>query len=309
MKFMYKLITGVILMTLVLFSGIEKSYASMPLTETIYTLPVGNIELNLSEEFCQVNDFYMRESLNLGVGVFNNFSVWLKMHFLHGGMFSNEKDRNALGDIFLKLWFYIGDYCKDNVHIGIMLKFRFPTGDNAYAEPYWRSLSLGKNEIILGPVMQFDIRQLVFLHLNVFYVFREGEGEDFYGGFYLNPIDEDTYKKLFGFNPFEDGAFMSYKRLRNDYIMLSFAVNTNVIYPVIPYMEFYYSVRLYRGKISTGSIPIEGAGIDPFLISMGLRYFFNRAGYIGLYVIQNPLQEMQDDYLKGIYGIDFSMQF
>ena len=79
--------------------------------------------------------------------------------------------------------------------------FRFPTGKNVYSNAEWEDVSFGNNEIKIGPVFQFNFIKKLYAHLNLFYLFREGNNEGFYNGFTFNLKKKETYKKIFGFNP------------------------------------------------------------------------------------------------------------
>jgi hypothetical protein len=301
-----KLLKSAMFMALFLFLPCGRTLQALPLTETTYTIPDGGVEFAFREEYVNVEKFYRKEHVELGFGVLSDLSIWFKFDYLHGGAF--DMGQGQVGDIFFKLWHYIGDYFSNRMHLGLMVEFRFPTGENAYTSSKWRNLCLGNHEITIGPVAQFDLRDIVFFHANVFYTFRQERNEDFYGGFYINPVSEKTYTKLFGLNPFADDAFLSVDRLKNDYITLALAVNTRVMYPFIPYVELSTSFRLFRGSFKTSDLPIEGAGIDSFLLSAGIRYFFRRTIYLGLYVVVNPLMDLQPGYLTNTVGFDFSVQ-
>ncbi len=277
---------------------------SLPLTETINTMPEGEVELIFREEYLkkETSD-YRRETYGLGLGILPDLSIWYSLHYIHQK--AVESQNNELGDTFLKIWYYIDDYFNDTLHLGFLTVFRLPTGKNAYEEEEWQNISFGNNELKIGPVIQFDLHR-VFFHLNTLYVLRAGEGEDFYDGIYIHPLKKETYKKVFGLNFKSDGTFLEEERLKNDYIIISIAVNTDIVYPVIPYVEFYYSNRLYCDT-NTENIPIEGSGINPILISLGLRYFFSQPLYVGLYSIISLIRE--SNYLNEIYGFDFSFQF
>ncbi len=101
---------------------------------------------------------------------------------------------------------------------------------------------------------------------------------------------------------------MNVDRIKNDYMSFSMAWNTNYFYPVVPYVEFYGSVRVSRVPIETGDVPIEACKYNVFLMSAGFRYFIKEAVYLGIYTVQNPLQATQKDYIQGIYGIELSVQ-
>lgn len=296
-----------IVVALFLFLFFSSDLYSLPLTETVYTIPEGGVEIAFREEYPNITHFYRKEHIELGFGVLPNLSLWFKFDFLHSAAF--EMDRGEVGDLFFKFWYYIGDYFNDVMHIGMMVRFRFPTGKDAYNYAEWRNLAFGNHEITLGPAARFDLKNMVFFHVNIFYTFRQAENENFYGGFYINPVNADTYVKLFGLNPFSEDTFLSWERLKNDYFTLSLAVNTNKIYPFMPYVELYGSFRPYQGSIEADDIPIECAAYDTFLVSAGVRYFFMRSLYLGIYVVVNPLMDIQPGYIRNIIGVDFSYQF
>jgi hypothetical protein len=172
-------------------------------------------------------------------------------------------------------------------------------------------MSLGKDELKIGPVFKVDLHESVFLHFNLFYVFRQGQNEGFYDGFYFKLTKKKTYKNVFGLNFRSKDAFLSTDRLKNDYAVCSVAINTDILYPnfsFIPYIEFYASHRVYKKQSGEfNNIPIEGSGINPVLLSLGARYFFSDAIFAGLYYIYNPKREK--NYIKDIFGFDFSLQF
>ena len=278
-----KIITTIL--ALILFQQLLLiSVSALPLTETIYTIPEDGIEILLHEEIHKINKHYRKDHIGIGFGILPDFSFWFMFDYLHGGVV--KLNQSAMGDTFLKLWYYTGDWNNDTIHMGLLLQFRFPTGKNAYNNTKWRNLSLGNNEVKLGLVSQFDILKILYTHFNFFYIFRQGNNEDFYAGFEV---------------------LADAKKFKNDFLSFSIAFNTDLIYPVIPYAEVYGSFRFYRGKIKADDIPIEGAAIDPILISIGLRYFFSNSIFIGFYSILNPL--WTENYTKVVYGLDFGVQF
>jgi hypothetical protein len=294
-------------MALFLFLCSNFSYASMTLTETIYTIPESNVELVFHEEYIRINHFYRKEHIELGFGLIPDLSIWFKFDYLHGEAF--DMGQGEVGDLFFKFWYYIGDYAGDILHLGWFTQFRFPTGKNAYSDASWRNLALGNYDLKIGLVAQVDVIEKIFFHFNVFYTFRPARNDDFYGGFYINPVKEETYTNLFGFNPFSENSFLSYRRLENDYITLAGAINTNVIYPVVPYVEFYGSFRPYQGSVDIDDVPIEAAKYDVFLIGVGLRFFFFRHVFLGIYTVVNPLMETQKGYITNVIGFDMSYRF
>lgn len=274
-------------------------------SDTIYTIPESEIEVTFDVDFVQVDSFFQREKLAAGIGILPSLSIWLEMSFLHHGAMTFRESR--VGDMGLRIWYYIGDYLKDSLHMGFQLRFTFPTGPEVHDNPVWRNLSLGLNEMSPGLVFQVDLPQRLFLHINTAYTFRQGKNSSFYGGFSINPISGTAWSRLFGLNPGSEGAFLYYENLKNDYFSGSLVVNTDRFYPLIPAFEIYGSFRPYRGSIVENDLAIEGGSIDPFLMALHVRYFFSRNLYIALRCAVNPL--WQKGYLKGVYGLSCSGVF
>ncbi|MBN2403386.1 MAG: hypothetical protein JXN64_13460 [Spirochaetes bacterium] len=296
------------LAALILFIFCHEIRAGLPLTETIYTIPESGMEISAREEILKLDNNFRRETYSVGLGVMPNLSVWYSMQYLHDKTINASSNKS--GDSFLKVWLYLGDYF-NSIHTGLLFSFRIPTGPNAYSEEKWRNASFGRNELKIGPVFKADINKSLFLHLNIFYVFRQGEDEGFYNGFYYNLRKKETYSKLFGLNFKSENTFLSGKRLKNDYAVFSMALNTDVLFPkisFIPFIEFYTSHRVYKKQNGEyKNIPIEGSGINPVFLSFGGRYFFSESIFLGAYYIFNPKKEKK--FIKDIFGFDFSLQF
>jgi hypothetical protein len=293
------------ILALILFSGPgDRAAASMALTETIGTIPEGKMEVSLRGEYFSHDGGYIRESMGAGFGILPVLSASFQVQYLHDGDLSSGG--GEVGDSFIRIWLYLGDFFRNTLHAGALFHFRLPTGPNAYTDPRWRNLSFGNNELKMGPVLQFDAGR-VFIHCNLFYVFRERNREGFYNTIYLNPLERQTYAKVFGLNFLSDKTFLEPERLKNDYAVFGLAVNTDAVHPFIPYAELYTSRRVYRKEYDTDSISIEGAGINPLLLSAGCRYFFSDSTFAGVYLVVNPVREQ--NYFREVAGVDAGMQF
>jgi len=280
------------------------SYASMPHTETIGTLPEGTMDLLVNEEFFSHGGGFRRDTFGIGFGILDSLSAQVYFQYLHDGLASG---RNAeLGDTFVRLWWYAGGAADGSLRWGLLALFRFPTGPNAYTQERWRNLALGNNELKLGPVAQYEAGPL-FLHANLFWVFREKDREGFYSGLYLNPAEKETYRKLFGLNFAEDGAFLSGKRLANDYAAASFALNTDALYPLIPWASVYASRRFTRIDDDRERIPIEGALVNPLLFSAGGRYFFSYNAFVGVSATMSAIRRRS--FPGETVGLELRLQF
>lgn len=296
---------GAAAVALVLFYMLPiPGHASLPLTETIGTLPEGKTELIAGERIYTHGSGFRQETLGFSFGILPALTISFYFQYLHRGIL--EPRESEIGDSFLRLWLFIGDYWDDTLHVGLMGLMRLPTGVNAYRSETWRPLAFGNNELRIGPVVQKDLDR-VYLHFNVFYVFRERDGEGLYDTLYLNPLDQNTYEKLFGLNFTAEKTFLEPARLRNDYCVVALGVNTEYFYPFIPFTEVYTSFRLNGGTIREDELPVEGGGVFPVMLSAGGRYFFTRAAYGGLYCIINLVRIR--GFQEETFGMDLGIQF
>lgn len=280
---MTRLKISIVPAVLFLFSLFPANLQPLPLTETLYTIPEGQMELTLQEEISRLDKNFRMDQAGIGFGILPNLSLWLSSQVLHE--WRGDGGRNSMGDTFIKIFSYIHGFREESVHAGFMLKIRVPTGEDTYSSGRWRDISFGNNEIKTGPVIQWRIRERFFINFNLFYLFRQAENEDFYGSFRFNLRSRETYSKTFGLNPLSDKTFLEWKRLENDYLFISVSMNTDRLYPLIPFLELQW-----KRRISSAGIPAHEAGPAPFgatplLGSLGFRWFLTGAGYAGLHAV------------------------
>jgi hypothetical protein len=295
-------LTGAAIAALVLFYP-ATARPSLPLTETIYAIPESEFEAAMGADIIRAGDVFRRERASLGFGVLDGLSVWYAVEYLDqvsGG------DESGIGDSFLKIWYCLGSAAGNRLHGGLLAVFRVPTGPSAYDSSRWRNVSLGVSEIRSGAAVQWELAPL-YIHGAALYIFRQGEGEDFYGGFSGNPSRKKTWSSVLGLNPLHGDAFLYRDRLRNDYASVSLAANTLLLYPVVPFIELYFSHRVYRRETENDRLPIEGAGVNPLLGGGGCRYFITSRGYLEVYAVAALLRK--SGYIREIFGISAALQF
>lgn len=290
---------------LILVCILSQKIQALPLTETIYSIPEGEIEFSLQDQLYWLNNKYRVDQVGLGFGILPNLSLWFYSQFLNEGI--PESTHSSIGDTFIKLMYYIKGTPDDSLHLGFMLKFRIPTGEDTYSLGRWRPVSFGNDEVKAGPVILYSLKNIFNLHLNILYLFREGAHEDFYGGFRLKLGKGETYKKIFGLNPFTEDSFLEKKRLRNDFIIISTAVNTGRLYPLIPYVEFQWSRRISPAGLPVNEPPISPMNKSPVLESVGMRYFFTGTAYAGIYSVLNPFHILDRGEFSA--GLEIALQF
>ncbi len=250
---------------------------SLPTINKSYNIPENNIEFTLSETV--YSSSYIKERFCLGVAVLPFVSMWFTFDYLHNSISKKQSD---IGDAFFKLIYYSNSYFSDRLQMAWLLQFRLPVAANAFSDSKWQNYAFGNNEIFIGPLLQLEVAKKISLHFHFLYVFRQGDNEDYYGGFNFNVANSKAWKRAFGFSPIQKENFFYRDRFFNDSVSFAFQVNTDILYPVIPAVGCYLSKRVATDKNFNYSTPIEGYAVDPLLIStLLIRYFFNSSTYAG----------------------------
>ena len=268
---------------------------SLPLTRSCYTTPNDKMDLTFKGEFVHIDSIYRKDNFSANIGISNKTNVGFDFSLIHSNF--NEISGGEPGDIFFNFWRFLGDFYNDSISSGIGMVIRIPVGADAYIDEKYRNLSFGNNELKIITVFSGKITNKDRMIFNLSYTFRAAKGEDFYGGFKLNPMKSDTYKSFFGLNPFFKGAFLEGERLKNDYAAIAAGFITSRQYPWIFFTEIYYSSRIYQGKDAIERINIEGDNVNPLLLSLGAKYFFSDSFYLEFAGILDLL--MNNGYIKG----------
>ncbi len=274
MKNFIFIINSTILLVLFCFSDLF----SIPLTRTCYTLPEEKIDLAFNQELIYINNMNRLDNFEFNFGLTGDTSFGFDFTMIHYDY--SDAGRGVPGDILFNLWHFVGDYFDGAVSTGISFVVRIPTGPDAYLEERVRNLSYGHDEIILSPVFSFSLSDHEDLSFNLSYIFREGRNGDIYSGFNVNPFEREFYKSLLGLNPFYEDAFLEGENLKNDYSSASAAIMTSRLKPWIFFIGIYYSSGFYNKAGYTDSINIEGDGVNPLLLSGGIKYLFSESFFI-----------------------------
>ncbi len=253
---------------------------SLPLTRTVYTLPEEKIDLAFNQELIYIKNMNRVDNFVFNIGLPMDTSFGFDFSVIHYDY--KEAGGGVPGDILFNIWHFIGDYYGGAVSSGLSIVVRIPTGPDAYVDERIRNLSYGHSELKFSPVLFFSLSQYENLSFNLSYTFREGRGEDIYSTLKLNPFNSESYKSVFGLNPYSKDSFLEGEKLKNDYASISMGFITSRLYPWIFFSEIYYSSGFYNKNCGAESINIEGDGVNPLLLSMGIKYFFSGSFFIQL---------------------------
>jgi len=254
---------------------------SLPLTRSCYTQPDDKIDMSLTEQFIYIENMNRKDNFSLNLGIGSYTSMGADFSLIHYNSF--ETGESTPGDILLNLWHYIGEYSDGAVKSGVSLMLRIPTGPDAYTEEKYRNLSFGNGELKIAPVLSFNISGKEILILNMCYTFRAGPDDDIYSGIKHNLMDGET------------------ENLKNDYASVSAGAVTSELFPWILFSELYYSSGFNNND--TEDINIEGAGVTPLLLSVGVKYFFSDSIFLQISDIADLLQN--EGYIKNT--VEFSL--
>ena len=277
--------TGVIIIALVLFLSAARPVLALVLNENVYTIPDGGAELLLGDSLPAGSHIYNSINAGVGLGIFTDFSVWFRFSYLSCD--NPNPFEGSAGDGIVHMRYYLGDYAQNRLHMVLFSTLRVPAGNNAYTSDRWKNVSFGNNEISAGTAARYDFLPSWFIHAMFSYTFRQDRVEDFYGGFYLNPLKGETWKSLFGLNPMRNGSFLHYKHLKNDYITMGLGLSTDRLFPFIPACEARWSITTAGESVKR--YPVPPFGVDPLVFSVEGRYFFSRRFYAGCYCAANVL--------------------
>ncbi|MDH5719979.1 MAG: hypothetical protein OEZ13_05075 [Spirochaetia bacterium] len=152
------------------------------------------------------------------------------------------------------------------------------------------------------------------LHFNLFYVFRQEkivENEDgtltsekevnVMKGITLNIFRKYAYKRVFGFNYTNEKNFFYYKNLKNDNLEYLLALNTDLAYPFIPFIEFTFNhdFQIEQRKDNYYEYA-PGSGYFRSQFIGGIKSLFAEEKFIVKTAFVVPLGEMKNVYKWGL---------
>lgn len=270
------------IMVLILFSG---HAFSLPLSRTCYTVPDGMIDVYPGEEFVRDRGTHRRDIVCFNLGLTDATSLGLSWSFLN---YDLSGDDSEPGDAILELWHYTGRYLNEKLDTGISFTLRIPTGPDPSENEKWKNLSVGRSEVKISPVLSFRLTEKELLNMNLSYIFRAGHGENFYGALGGDLKKGDTYRSLFGLNPFCEDSFLSGDRLSDDYITTAFSIVESRLYPFVLYGELYHAFSDFRDDHDVPAGAVEGEGRSLTILSAGLKYFVRDSLFCNFYGTVNP---------------------
>lgn len=261
--------TGIMIMMLVFFMlpthSISKVY-------TCHTLPEESIFLSLETVFVEKVGWDRKDSYQIGFGLTDALSGYIETSTI-----SREPGKfpyDVMGDSSLELTYSPRILEFGKVHAGFILRFNLPTGPDVYEASEWVGLSYGRNDMTTGLAISRFFGKRILTNINLLYTFREGEDENLYSGMNFDFSSGSAYIELFGLNPFYSGTFFDGDKLKNDFITVSGSL-MGELWGLVCILELYYSFNPHGENDSGGPVAVEGNGVDPLWVNVGLKYFFN----------------------------------
>lgn len=287
-------------MVLILFPA---ALSALPLTRTLYLVPPDMLDISIGVDYLFSGKQVVRERFSAGAGLWSGVSLNAEFDALDTGIAGFDSP----GDTFLEFAASIDRLSPGRLRTAWYCTLRFPTGPDVYKTDDYTGAALGFGEIRTGPAAAFGFSPASMFFINLFYTFRQDKNEDFYAGFRLNPSRTETYKALFGLNPFYKNAFLDYRRMTNDYFTISGAWIYSGFMPLVFFTEVYYSRRFVRSGDAAMSLPVEGGGASPLFVCAGIKYFITGSVFISGYGMFNLM--MDEDYRNLQAGIFCNLIF
>ena len=185
----------------------------------------------------------------------------------------------------------------------------FNTGSGAeYINPETNPMeSYGYEEWRTG-IIGFKYFKYLGIHWNLFYVFR-GENEtglfdSFFNGDTLNIFGAEAYKRGLGLNPAHETSFLYYKNFKNDNIELNLAINTDLFYPFVIFLEATLSFDFGSEFISKA----PGSGIMRNQVILGTKIFLIDQKLVIKFASFMPIGPLFNIYRAGI-GLGVAIHF
>ncbi len=290
---------SIILMVLIFFPF--KVWA-LPLTKTFYAADENLLDMSLYQELVNGHDLFRKDIFSMEIGFHGGVSADVRFELLHDPGLPGSGNR--WGDTFAGFSIPAGRYFDKRLALFYYNRFRIPTGEDPYEQPEWRNISLGRHELLTGPGASMKIHSNLLLSANLFYIFREDRNESMYGDLNFKLTEKEAWKNIFGLNPFVGDSFFHSSKLRNDYISSSASLIYSDYYPYIFFSGIYYSHRPGGGG---GGLPIEGDGVNPLLVTAGIKYFPGSTVFIQGSCTLHPLRTR--GYIKEIWSFGVNIFF
>ncbi len=287
-----------IIMVLILFSG---GAFSLPLSRTCYTVPADTIDFYLGERLISGNELHRVDVLTLNLGLTDATTLGVEWNYLN---YDLSGDESETGDTLLEFWHYTGRYFYDMVDTGIDLRIRIPTGPEPGVDERWRNLSVGRNEVKITPVFSLRMTGKDILNFNISYTLREGRDENLYGSLKGDLKKYDTYKSVFGLNPFYKDSFFSGSGLSDDYMSTAVSIVESRMHPVILFGELYHAFTDFQEDSSVSLKTAEGEGGSSTFISAGCKYMVRDSFFFMIYCKVNPFYSSGEERWSSGFGIN-----
>ena len=267
-------------MVLILFSP---ALISLPLARTLYIAPADVIDFTASVDYLYTSRQITRERFSVSTGLWSGASLGAHFDILGDGVIGSDKP----GDSLVEFITAVDSLSSGDLRAAFYCSLLLPAGPDAYNSEEYREAAFGNNELTAGAVTACDFSGSLTGFINLFYTFRQGESGGFYGSFRLDPADPDTYKSVFGLNPFNRDSFMYYKNLSDDYVTIASAAVYSGLLPFVVFAEVRSSVTIRR--FNGSDVPdAVSSGVNPIMSGIGAKYFFMDFFYAQVYGAVNP---------------------
>ena len=294
----------------ILFNGIYLRASTLHELRTVYLTEENYVGLDITQKFYYSAEKYysmVREhEVLLPLSKYTEMGI----NFAYLNQMKPAIHISRVGDIKVHLNFKT-DWLSEFMHINYFTQYNSGSGP-AYVEFNTHPMeSYGFPEFRNGLIF-FKKFDYFSIHLNFFHVFRQEkiiETNENYSsekepnlvdGMEINIFEKDTYKRVFGFNYTDERNFFYKKYLKNDNLEYLIAVNTDLAYPFVPFLEFTFNhdFQIMRRKEKYYKYA-PGSGYFRSQLICGFKSFFAKEKFIVKSSFSIPLAEMRNLYQWG----------
>lgn len=244
-----------------------------------------------------LGEHYLVRNQMLKLAISNSVQLGVQLPYINH--FSKAVDNSDFGD--LKLHLNVAtDWFKNYILINYFVEINTGTGP-VYTDTNFSPIeNYGFPEFRTGFIFM-KITKFITYHFNLFYVFRgqrgpDGKEPDITNGFAFNIFTKEAWKRGLGFSPEDERNFFYKGNIPNDIIEYALAVNTEIFFPWVPFVELIWNHDLGAEK-SSYIREGPGTGVSRTEMTIGNKWFTKENNFSIIGAVSVPLFKMQRFYL------------
>ena len=246
-------------------------------TATVYLIEPNLAGLDFYQKYYYVNksEYLLVREQNMLLSITPDIELGIKVPFTN--YVTRELTFSRLGDVKFHLNFAT-DWFEKAGKFNYFLEYNVGTGASIDELTTHPMESYGHQEWRTG-LIYFRKWDYFSISANLFYVFKNKDEKTLFQSFFgdgvtLNPFNEQSYRRAFGFNPKNDQAYFYEGNLKNDNMEYGLAVNSELVYPFVPFVEGTFSHDFWGAQSKSRYVRLApGLGLFRTQLITGFKYF------------------------------------